>query len=158
MIFEIFLILAALGGVSILFRGKRLSRLLAFFLAAAGVVLLLNFYQNWQLGYTDGFTYDWVSSAYYPVKISLFSSPLHYMQIFPFFVIAVAVMLFNVSYPQEEDRFRFNGQICLNLAALILLICSENAIQLLVSACLIDIFGFYMINDSSARQIGRAHV
>lgn len=74
------------------------------------------------------------------------------MQIFPFFVIAVAVMLFNVSYPQEEDRFRFNGQICLNLAALILLICSENAIQLLVSACLIDIFGFYMINDSSARR------
>lgn len=61
-------------------------------------------------------------------------------------------MLFNVSYPQEEDRFRFNGQICLNLAALILLICSENAIQLLVSACLIDIFGFYMINDSSARR------
>ena len=56
MIFEIFLILAALGGVSILFRGKRLSRLLAFFLAAAGAVLLLNFYQNWQLGYTDGFT------------------------------------------------------------------------------------------------------
>lgn len=152
MIFEIFLILAALGGVSILFRGKRLSRLLAFFLAAAGAVLLLNFYQNWQLGYTDGFTYDWVSSAYYPVKISLFSSPLHYMQIFPFFVIAVTVMLFNVSYPQEEDRFRFNGQICLNLAALILLICSENAIQLLVSACLIDIFGFYMINDSSARR------
>ena len=64
MIFEIFLILAALGGVSILFRGKRLSRLLAFFLAAAGAVLLLNFYQNWQLGYTDGFTYDWRSEEH----------------------------------------------------------------------------------------------
>lgn len=152
MIIKIFLLLIAGGCASALFHGKKLSKFLSLVLAAVSLVLLVNLYQNWQLGFTDKFTYDWVYSQYYPVKINLFSTSAHYALIFPFFIIAVISMLFNSFFPQEEKSLRINGLTSLSLAALILLICSENVIQLLVSACVIDIFGFYMINDSASRR------
>lgn len=152
MVIKIFLLLVIAGGVSALFHGEKLSKFLSLVLAALGVVLLVNLFQSWQLGVTDNFTYDWIYSHYYPVKINLYSTPAYYALIFPFFVIAVISMLFNSFFQQEQNSLRVNGLVCLNLAALILLICSENSIQLLVSACVIDIFGFYLINDSIARR------
>ena len=70
----------------------------------------------------------------------------------PFFIVTSVILLFNTFLPSEEKRQRLGCLTCLKLAALTLLICSENAIQLLVSACIIDILGFYIINDSRVRR------
>lgn len=152
MIVEIFLLLSALGGISALYTGRRYAKFLSLITAGAAAFLLERLYQGEQKGYSDKFTYDWVSSRYYPVNIDLFSTPDNYALIFPFFMIAIAVLLFNAFMRHEEKKVRLNGLTCLNLSALILLICSENAIQLLVSACVIDILGFYIINNGNARR------
>ena len=86
------------------------------------------------------------------IKIHLFSNFTHYAQIFPFFLISVIMIVFNCFSKIEKRKLEQNGLICLNLAALIMLICSENTIQLLVSACVIDVLGFYIINESAARR------
>jgi len=152
MIIDIFLLLVCVGAVSALYNGKRFSTVLSLFLTIAAAGITFELYQNWQLGSSDNFTYDWVQSRYYPVKINLFSTAAHYELMFPFFIIATVILLFNVFLRSEEKPLRLGGLVCLNLAALVLLICSENAIQLLVSACIIDIFGFYMINNSGVRR------
>jgi len=152
MIIDIFLLLIGIGAASALYSGERFSKFLSLLLAFVVAGICLKLYQNWQLGYTDNFTYDWVKSRYYPVKINMFSNAVHYMLMLPFFVVAAVILLFNTFLPAEEKRLRLSGLVCFNLSALTLLICSENAIQLLVSACIIDIFGFYAINDSRVRR------
>lgn len=152
MLIHIFLGLTACGLGSMLLRREKFSRLLSLLLWAITVFLLANFYENWQIGFKDKFTYQWIQSSYYPVDINIFSTASHYAVIFPFFVIAVLSMLYNAFYRLEENKLHLNGSAALSLAALVLLVCSENYIQLLVSACVIDIFGFYMINVTAARR------
>ncbi len=152
MLIEVFLFLVVAGVLPIAIKGKRLSFVYLFLLTISIASLLGYFYQNWQMGTKDNFTYDWVSSPYYPIKIHLFSNFTHYAQIFPFFLISVIMIVFNCFSKIEKRKLEQNGLICLNLAALIMLICSENTIQLLVSACVIDVLGFYIINESAARR------
>lgn len=152
MLIEVFLFLAVAGILPVAIKGKRLSFVYLFLLTVSMALMLYYFYQNWQQGTKDNFTYDWVSSPYYPVRIHLFSNIMHYAQIFPFFLISVIMIIFNCFSKIEKRKLEQNGLICLNLAALMMLICSENTIQLLTSACVIDILGFYIIHESSARR------
>ena len=142
MLIEVFLFLVMAGVLPVAIKGKRLSFLYLLLLVISSILMLCYFYQNWQQGTKDDFTYDWVSSPYYPVRIHLFSHITHYAQIFPFFLISVIMIIFNCFSKIEKRKLEQNGLICLNLAALIMLICSENTIQLLTSACVIDILGF----------------
>ena len=152
MLIEVFLFLVMAGVLPVAIKGKRLSFLYLLLLVISSILMLCYFYQNWQQGTKDDFTYDWVSSPYYPVRIHLFSHITHYAQIFPFFLISVIMIIFNCFSKIEKRKLEQNGLICLNLAALIMLICSENTIQLLTSACVIDILGFYIIHESAARR------
>ena len=152
MLIEVFLFLIAAGIVPVVIKGKRLSFVYLLLLTISMALMLGYFYQNWQQGTKDNFTYDWVSSPYYPIKIHLFSNFTHYAQIFPFFLISVVMIIFNCFSKIEKRKLEQNGLICLNLGALIMLICGENTIQLLVSACVIDVLGFYIINESAARR------
>ena len=86
MIIDIFLLLIGAGVVSGLYCGKRFSALLSFLLAFIVAGTALKLYQSWQLGYSDNFTYDWVHSRYYPVKIHLFSNAAHDALMLPFFI------------------------------------------------------------------------
>ena len=130
MLIEVFLFLVVAGILPIAIKGKRLSFVYLLLLTVSIALMLGYFYQNWQQGTKDNFTYDWVSSPYYPVKIHLFSDFTHYAQIFPFFLISVIMIIFNCFSKIEKRKLEQNGLICLNLAALIMLICSENTIQL----------------------------
>ena len=152
MIYEIFLILIALGVVALVPKKQNVMRLSAFLVAGIAGILCYSLYQHWQMGYHDRFIYHWVSSAYYPIDITLFSTPQNYVQLLPFGFIATIVMFFNVFYSLEEKRLSLNAQICLLCSAIILLFCSQNTIQLLTGACAIDIFSFYIINDSRVRR------
>ena len=152
MLIEVFLFLVVAGVLPIAIKGKRLSFVYLLLLTISMALMLGYFYQNWQQGTKDNFTYDWVSSPYYPIKIHLFSNFTHYAQIFPFFLISVVMIIFNCFSKIEKRKLEQNGLICLNLGALIMLICGENTIQLLVSACVIDVLGFYIINESAARR------
>ena len=152
MLIEVFLFLIAAGIVPVVIKGKRLSFVYLLLLAISSLLVLYYFYQNWLQGTKDDFTYDWISSPYYPVRIHLFSNITHYAQIFPFFLISVIMIIFNSFSKIEKRKIEQNGLICLNLATLIMLICSENTIQLLTSACVIDVLGFYIIHESSARR------
>lgn len=152
MLVNIFLGLIVCGLGSMLLRREKNSHLPSLLLLAIVSFLLANFYENWMIGYSDKFTYQWIQSAYYPVNINLYSTAQHYGIIFPFFIITVLSMLYNSLYHREENKLHLNASAAMSLAALILLICSENYIQLLVSACVIDIFGFYIINDAMSRR------
>ena len=90
MLIEVFLFLIAAGIVPVVIKGKRLSFVYLLLLAISSLLVLYYFYQNWLQGTKDDFTYDWISSPYYPVRIHLFSNITHYAQIFPFFLISTS--------------------------------------------------------------------
>lgn len=152
MISNIFLYLVVAGfGTQIITKGN-FERLLSLLLLSLLAFLTLHLYQSWQLNLHDSFTYHWITSRYNKVDINLFSTTANYAFIFPFFIISALMILQNIFYSLEAHKLRLNGLIFLNLAGLILLICSQNFIQLLVGACVIDVLGFYLINDMTAKK------
>lgn len=152
MISNIFLYLVVTGlGTQIITKGN-FERLLSLLLLSLLTFVTLHLYQSWQLNLHDNFTYHWITSRYNKVDINLFSTTANYSFIFPFFIISALMILHNIFYSLEANKLCLNGLILLNLAGLILLICSQNFIQLLVGACVIDVLGFYLINDMSAKK------
>lgn len=152
MISNIFLYLVVAGlGTQIITRGN-FERFFSLLLLSLLAFVTLHLYQSWQLNLYDSFTYHWITSRYNKVDINLFSTTTNYSFIFPFFIISGLMILHNIFYSLEAHKLRLNGLILLNLAGLILLICSQNFIQLLVGACVIDVLGFYLINDMAAKK------
>ncbi len=152
MISDVFLYLIIAGLGSEVIAKDRFEKFLTFVLFAILLFLGLNFFESWQGGITDNFTYHWITSRYNKADINIFSSAENYALIFPFFIISALLVLDNVFYPLEPKRGRFSGLIVLNLACLILLICSRNFIQLLIGACAIDVLGFYITDDMEAKK------
>ncbi len=152
MIADIFLYLIIAGlGTEIIAKDK-LERFLTFVLFGSVVFLGMNLFEAWQEGIKDTFTYRWITSRYNKADINLFSAAENYAFIFPFFIISAVLILNNIFYPLEPRKGRISGLIALNLACLILLICSRNFIQLLIGACAIDVLGFYVTDDMEAKK------
>lgn len=152
MISDIFLYLIIAGLGSEIIAKDRFERFLTFILFGMLVFLGMNFFESWQAGVTDKFTYHWITSRYNKADINIFSSAENYALIFPFFIMSALLVLDNLFYPLEPKKSSFSGLIVLNLACLILLICSRNFIQLLIGACAIDVLGFYVTDDMEAKK------
>ena len=48
-------------------------------------------------------------------------------------------VFYNTFYNAETDKLRLNGLLLLNLAAVILVICAQNFMQLLTAVCIADV-------------------
>lgn len=152
MIAHIFLYLFIGGLGSVIFAKARYERFLSLLLFAFVAILLLNFYENWQVGYTGSFVYKWIDNPGSHVNIDLVSNFANYALIFPFFLISGLQIFNNTFYSLESVKLRLNGIIAINLSALILLICSQNIMQVLVAVCIIDVLSLFIINDLGAKK------
>lgn len=152
MIVKIFLAFLACGfGAEILAKDKY-EKMLSFLLFIITAILFINFYENWHLGTSSKYIYHWVQSKYLNVNFNLSSNYSNYAYVFPFFLISLVSIINNTFYNVETQRLKLNGFVIINLCCLISLACSENLVQLLASSCVIEILGFYIINDIDARK------
>lgn len=152
MIANIFLYLIIAGFAAEALAKARFERLWSLLLFIFVAALLLNFYENWQIGYAGSFVYKWIDTSLIHININLASNPGNYMLISPFFLISGLIIFNNTFYSLEVDKLRLNGLITLNLAAVILLVCSENFIQFLTAICMIDVLCLFMINEIYAKR------
>ncbi len=152
MIINTFLVLLTLGCAAGLFPNIRYNKAAAFLVWAAAGLVFFYFFQNWQVGTNTGFSYHWLRYQALHVDINLSSNSQNYAQIFPVFLVSWIAMLIAVFNPDETKKVHLSGMFLLNLAAFILLLCSDNLIQLLISSCMVGVVGYYIINEVEARR------
>lgn len=152
MIINTFIVLLLLGGFSGLFPYIRFNKAASFVVWVITGFVFFYFFQNWQVGTVEKFTFHWLKYQALHIDINLSSDANNYAQIFPVFLISWIAMLIAVFNSDETKKMHLSGMILLNLAAFILLLCSDNLIQLLISSCMVGVIGFYIINEVEARR------
>lgn len=152
MIINTFLVLLLLGSFAGLFPHIRFNKAAAFVVWVITGLVFFYFFQNWQVGTTENFSYHWLRYQALHIDINLSSNANNYAQIFPVFLISWVGMLVAVFNSDETKKMHLSGMILLNLAAFIFLLCSDNLIQLLISSCMVGVIGFYIINEVEARR------
>lgn len=152
MIINIFLALIAVSFLSNLLVKSNYDKIASFVVCAIFIVLFFNFYETWQLGQIYPFEYHWLKYRSLHVDVNLSSTNHNYMMIFPIFIVSLCSMLIAVFNKNEVFKLKLSSHILLNLAFFMLLICSDNLIQLLISSSMVGVIGFYIINDVQARE------
>lgn len=152
MIISIFLILLASGFLLPLVFCRSEGKAVSFALLLVLLALFGWFCGCWADGENELFVIHWLRYKDLHVDVNLSSVPENYRLIFPVFAVSVSAALIAVFGSEENSGPRLVGSIFLNLAALMLLICSDNLIQLAVSSAMAGVTGFYLVNDLEARS------
>lgn len=152
MIINTFLVLLSLGWFAGLFPSARYGKSMSFLIWVIVGVMFFYFFQNWQVGTNAPFSYHWLQYRALHVDVDLSSMASNYVGIFPVFLISWITLLIVIFNPDENHKMHLSGMILLNLSAFIMLICSNNVIQLLISGCMVGVVGYYIINEVEARK------
>lgn len=152
MIANLFFCLIASGFVAGAAARSRYERLWSFLLLAFLAFSGFYFWENWQQGITGNFAFHWIDASLMQVNINLASNTDTYRLTAPLFLLAGISVFYNTFYPAETEKLRLNGLLLLNLAALILLICAQNFMQLLTAVCIADVLCLFMINDIEGKR------
>ncbi|MBQ8466051.1 MAG: hypothetical protein IJ545_08605 [Alphaproteobacteria bacterium] len=152
MMINVFLSLLCAGICSVFYRGIRFQKSLTCLGGGIFLMLLLDVYHSFLSGTNERYGFQWLSSRYYPVNIEFFANAEIYETFLLFLFSALLMMIYMIWDKYERQKFYVFALICFNLALLLMLICGQNTIQVLISACFIDIFGFCLINNIPARR------
>lgn len=127
--------------------GVKVDRILSFVTITSLFFIFGNFCESWLSGDEQIFSVMWNSSPGGDIKIDIVSNPYNYGIIFPFFMMTLLNVAHNQIFRYEERRSVFNALSILNLAALLMMITSNNFVQLLSMVFVIDILAVFVIKD-----------
>ena len=130
--------------------GVKKDKLLSFFVFILLGGIFSQFCQAFLSGHEQTFSFLWNSSPSGDIKIDIISNAYHYNVIMPFFIMTLVAVAQNIIFRYEEGRSFYNAVLIFNLASLILMITSNNFVQLLCALFLIDILSMFLIKDSQA--------
>ncbi len=95
-------------------------------------------------------SFMWNSSPSGDIKIDIISNAYNYGLILPFFVITIVFIINNTIFRYEESRNNHNAVLLFNLVALIMMITSNNFVQLLSALFMVDILALFIVKDVEA--------
>ena len=152
MISNIFALLLGTGLASMILFRERYSRFLSMSLLVIGVLLLFNFYENWQFGTSHTRIFRVFEYERLSLELNFSSSAALYAMIFPFFLMSVLSLYNTLTSVQEAQRGRLSSLIMLNLAFLLLLACSSNLLIILACSSLMGVFGLFIVNNMESKK------
>ena len=144
------LLLFILGIFSSFKVSVKADKLLSFFVFAAFSVIFAQF--CWDIFNRTEHIYSflWSRSPGNDIKIDIISNPYNYGIIFPFFAVTLLAIIQNLIFRYEERRTLYAAGLIFNLVALIMMITSNNFVQLLFALFVADILVLVMIRDVEA--------
>lgn len=147
MIAEITLLLIIIAFFSSIRVGVKVDKIFSFITFTSVFLLFISFcnYMANPVGQT--FSFVWNSSASGDIKVNITSDAYNAGLIFPFFLITMLSVGSNLIFRQEERRNASNAALLFNLCALIMMVCSNNFVQLLSTLYIIDIMAAILIKD-----------
>ncbi|MBR1825993.1 MAG: hypothetical protein IJ770_05350 [Alphaproteobacteria bacterium] len=140
-------IIGALGSIRV---GVKTDKILSFVVFASIFFTFLQFYQAMSDGVTHTFSFMWNTSQGQDLKFEIISNSYNYMLVFPCFIVTVLAVLNNFLFRYEERRAAYSAVLIFNLTALILLLTSNNFVQLISALFVTDILALFMIKDAQA--------
>ena len=152
MIANLFFSLIAAGFAAEAAAKARYERLWSFLLLGILALLGFNFWENGRLGIVETFAFHWIDTSLMRVDVNLNTDAAVYGLAAPFVLLTGISVFYNTFYKAEADKLRLNGLLLLNLAAVILVICAQNFMQLLTAVCIADVLCLFMINDIEGKR------
>ncbi len=104
----------------------------------------------WQSGYESTYSILWDSTRSGDVSLSINSDLAVYTQVFPFFAISLIALFNNFLFRYETKKKNLAVFIILNFISLVMLITSQNFIQLITFVFIIDMLSQFLIRDINA--------
>ena len=142
------LLLFVIGALSSIKVGVKADKMLSFFAFASIFFAFSQFYQAMSAGVTHTFSFVWNTSQGQELTFEIISNPYNYLLVFPCFAITVLAALNNLLFRYEERRAAYTATLVFNLTALILLITSNNFVQLISALFVTDILALFMLKNS----------
>ncbi len=127
--------------------GVKADRVLSWLLFAFVAVVFANFYQNRNLAPEEVFSFVWNSSASGDITVDIVSDLYNRVLVLPFLLITGLAIGFNAVFRYEERRGAYDSILLFNLIALVMMITSNNFVQLLTGLFAIDILAQLLVHD-----------
>ena len=125
----------------------KVDRLLSFLTFVSLFCVFANFCNNMLSGAEHSFLYEWYTPRGRRLNMNLISNSYNYILILPCFIITLLFTFNNQIFRYEERRCSYNAILIFNLATLIVLITSNNFVQLLAALFIVDIISFFIIRN-----------
>lgn len=139
------LIIAALfSGLKVNIKTDKIFSCLVFLFVGC---IFSAFYQYSRQSVSETFSFVWNSSPSGNITVDIISNTYNFQLIQPFFLITLLSVGYNTIFRYEERRGVFNAVLLFNLFALIMMITSNNFVQLLSGLFAVDIMALLMIRD-----------
>lgn len=148
MIIYTVLLLFVIGALSSIKAGVKVDKALAFVSFTSLFIVFADFYESMLEGITHTFSFMWNASQGQDIQFDIVSNPYNYALILSCFAVTVLACLHNVLFRYEERRAAYNAVLCFNLIALILLITSNNFVQLISALFIADILALFLMKNS----------
>ena len=144
------LLLFFIGLFSSIKVGVKVDKALSFLTFASLFLLFINFFDNVNSVDEHVFSFIWNTASNNKLKFDIISNNYNYWLILPCFTLTVLSAFNNVIFRYEERRSAYLAILIFNLIALIILITSNNFVQLLSAIFVIDILSIFMIKNVNA--------
>ena len=146
------LLLFCIGIFSSIKVGVKVDKVLAFVTFASLFLVFANFCDGMLDAAEHSFSFMWNTSSGRNLKFEIISNPYNYALVMPCFLITLLGCLHSVLFRAEERKSAYSSLLILNLTALIILITSNNFVQLISALFIVDILALFMIKDIKAAQ------
>lgn len=132
--------------------GVKVDKALAFVTFASLFFIFANFCDSMIDVDEHYFSFAWNTSQGRILKFDILSNAYNYALVLPCFLITLLGVLHNLLYRCEERKSAYISLLIFNLIALIILITSNNFVQLTSALFIVDILALFMIKDIKAAQ------
>lgn len=147
MIADTALFLIVLGIIGSIKTGVKADRLLSLFMFLLFTVFFLFFYYQPVFPKNADFSFVWSSLPSGSIYVDIISDKANCALLFPFLLLTLAETGKNVIFRYEERRCAYNSLLLFNLLALLMMVSSNNFVQLLSGMFAVDILAFLIMRD-----------
>lgn len=138
------IITAVLSSLKVGVKSDKFISWLIFLFVTGIFVYFLHYGQEAE---TTVFSFIWNSSPSGNIMVDIVSNSYNCQLIMPFFLMTVMAIGYNNVFRYEERRGLFDAVLLFNLTALIMMITSNNLVQLLSGLFVVDIMALLIIKD-----------
>ena len=152
MLHNVFFYLLVIGGaytIPLVDKYRKMAGI--FFIALLGIAFA-DFFDAYQLKTADSFSLFWLSTQKYRIDINIDSYENAYLRVMPVFVMSILMAIYVSFFVKEKEDRRVYSLIALNLANMIILVCSKNLAQLLTCVCMADLCSQLMLKNFSSSK------
>lgn len=146
------LLLFFIGVFSSIKVGVKVDKTLSWLTFASLFLVFVGFGEGMNSVREHVFSFIWNTASGGNLKFDIVSNSYNYWLVLPCFILTMLSALNNFFFHYEERRSAYISVLTLNLVALIILITSNNFVQLLSALFVVDILSLFMIRDIRAYQ------